>query len=221
MKNRTPRTRKLYKNPPEGLYNYILNQPHILIAGATGSGKSVLMHKLTSCIYSSGAEMIIIDPKKVEFYNYKGCKNVYYTDDPRTAAAYLRATVENMQRRYKVIRRAGRKSSAGLFPDTYIIIDELADLMIQAKREILPLLIQIAQLGRAAGIHLIMATQRSTAGVVSGDLKVNCDCRIALRLPTAQDSRNIIGSPGAEKLPRYGWGLMLTADGLKKIKIKL
>ena len=103
----------------------------------------------------------------------------------------------------------------------YIIIDEFADLMTTQKKQTLPHLIRIAQLGRAANIHLIIATQRPTKDIINGQIKVNIDCRVALRCPTAQDSRNIINVKGAETLPRYGYGYYLTSYGCDLITIPM
>ena len=106
-------------------------------------------------------------------------------------------------------------------PPIYIIIDEFADLMTTQRKTVLPTLCRIAQLGRAAKIHLILATQRPTRDIVNGQIKVNIDCRVALRCPTAQDSRNIIGVKGAEMLPKIGYGLYLTPDTMQPIPVKI
>ena len=106
-------------------------------------------------------------------------------------------------------------------PDIYIIIDEFADLMTTQKRETMPQIIRLAQLGRAANLHLILATQRPTRDIINGQIKVNLDSRIALRCPTAQDSRNIINTKGAETLPRYGFGYYLTPNGCELVKIPM
>ena len=115
-------------------------------------------------------------------------------------------------------RQRIKKSNAA---DIYIIIDEYADLIIQAKKQVEPYIIRLSQLGRAANIHLILATQRPTRDIVTGAIKVNLDSRVALRCSTAQDSRNILDVKGAETLPRYGYAYYRTPEGLKLISIPM
>jgi DNA segregation ATPase FtsK/SpoIIIE-like protein len=124
-----------------------------------------------------------------------------------------------MERRYKSMQFDRIKKSTD--SDVYIIIDEFADLMTTQKRETMPAIIRIAQLGRAANIHLILATQRPTKDIITGQIKVNIDSRVGLRCPTAQDSRNIINIKGAESLPRYGYGYYLTSYGCDLIPIPM
>lgn len=192
----------------------MLEQPHLLIAGATGSGKSVLLNSLIyTALYRSPnrCRFILIDPKRVELIDYKPLQHtIAYASEPPGIAATLVSAVDLMESRYKLMQQQRIKKSNAA--DIYIIIDEFADLMITQKKQCLPLLIRISQLGRAANIHLIAATQRPTRDIISGQIKVNMDSRIALRCPTGQDSRNIINIKGAETLPRYGYGYYLTPE---------
>jgi len=204
-----------------GLCTAILNQPHALIAGATGSGKSVLINSLiyTALYRDPGrVQLVLIDPKRVELVKYKHLPHtINYSSEPDQIAHALIKCVDLMETRYKAMQRRGAVKSTD--PDIYIIIDEFADLITTQKRETLPLLCRIAQLGRAANIHLIIATQRPTSDIINGQIKVNIDCRLALRCPTRRDSQNIINTAGAETLPRYGYGYLLTPDGLQCVAI--
>ena len=212
---------KIKWNTPEGNASGIcldmLKQPHLLIAGATGSGKSVLINSLLyTALYHSPAavRLILIDPKRVELIDYKTLPHVIrYASEPDTIAAALCYAVQLMESRFKAMQGARVKEYDGAH--VYVVIDEFADLMTTQKRQTLPLLQRIAQLGRAARIHLIAATQRPTRDIINGQIKVNMDSRIALRCPTAQDSRNIINVKGAETLPRYGYGYYLTPETMQ------
>lgn len=208
-------------NTPSGSYpllcSDILKQPHTLIAGATGSGKSVLINSIIyTALYSAPCQksFILIDPKRVELWQYKQLPHTLrYASEPSEIAAALAWSVEEMERRFAEMRRKGQKQSDR--PHIYIIVDEFADLMTTQKKQVLPLLCRIAQLGRAANIHLILATQRPTSDIINGQIKVNIDSRLALRCPTAQDSRNIIHYAGAENLPRFGYGYYLTPETMR------
>lgn len=215
--------KKYYKAPggrAPALYGELLNnESHILIAGATGSGKSVLINSIIARALMEHTpatlQFILIDPKKVELNALRRLPHtLYYADETNTAAAALRAAIGIMEGRYKELQRSGAKKYAG--PQIYIIIDEYADLMVTGRKQIEPLITRLIQLGRAAGIHLIIGTQRPTREVISGAIRVNLDCKIALHTATAQDSRNIININGAEALPRYGHAYILNADGLKQ-----
>lgn len=199
----------------------MLKQPHLLIAGSTGSGKSVLLNSL---IYTAlfqaphRCRLILIDPKRVELVEYKQLPHtLIYSSEPPDIAAALFYAVDTMESRYKRMQTARQKQSTE--PHIFIIIDEFADLMTTQKRDTLRPLQRLAQLGRAANLHLIIATQRPTRDIINGQIKVNLDSRIALRCPTAQDSRNIINTKGAETLPRFGFGYYLTPNGCELVKI--
>lgn len=204
-----------------GLCSDILEQPHLLVAGATGSGKSVLINSIiyTALYKDPGSiQLVLIDPKRTELIDYKKLPHtIRYASEPREMVMALQICIDEMERRYKKMQRAHQKKYNG--SHIYIFIDEFADLMTTQKKETLPILQRIAQLGRAANIHLIAATQRPTKDIVNGQIKVNMDSRIALRCPTAQDSRNIINVNGAEQLPRHGFGYYLTPERFEKVPI--
>ena len=213
-------------NTPGGtspaIYSEILQETHILIAGATGSGKSVLINSLVARLLMTEsparARLILIDPKRVELSPLKKLPHcISYANDPETARAALEQAVGLMMMRYSEMEIQGVKKYTG--EAVYIIIDEYADLIVTSKKEIVPLVTRLAQLGRAANIHLIVATQRPTAEVIAGAIRVNLDCKIALHTARAQDSRNIIGEKGAELLPRYGFGIMLNAEKMQQIAL--
>lgn len=201
----------------------MLEQPHLLIAGASGSGKSVVINGLIhTALYKSPATVgfILIDPKRVELIDYKTLPHALaYASEPAGIAATISAAVNLMECRYSRMQAERLKKSNERH--IYIIIDEFADLMTTQKRETLAPLCRLAQLGRAANIHLIIATQRPTKDIVNGQIKVNIDARVALRCPTAQDSRNIINVAGAETLPRNGYGYYLTPDTMHPVLIKI
>lgn len=215
---------KQWYTPGGYYYNHIhdmLNKPHLLIAGSTGSGKSVLLNTLiyTSLLKSpSKVELILIDPKRVELIDYKPLPHtLLYASEPLEIVYALKYAVDLMETRYKAMQLHREKKSNE--SDIYVIVDEFADLMTTQKKETFPLLVRIAQLGRAANIHLILATQRPTSDIINGQIKVNIDNRVALRCPTSRDSQNIINTRGAETLPKYGFGYYLTSDGLQLIEI--
>lgn len=201
----------------------ILEQSHVLIAGATGSGKSVVINSVIyTALYKAPCELklVLIDPKRVELVKYRNLPHtIAYASEPGQIIDTLQKCVGLMESRYKAMQRRGAVKSTET--DVYIIIDEFADLMTTSKRETLPNLCRLAQLGRAANIHLIIATQRPTRDIVNGQIKVNLDSRLALRCPTPQDSRNIIDRKGAETLPRYGYGYYYTPEGLQLVKIPM
>lgn len=205
------------------LYADILKQPHTLIAGATGSGKSVLLNGLiATALYKAPSEcqFILIDPKRVELRSYKELPHtlIHATETPDIIRA-LNYALCLMESRYKRAEEQGLKQSTET--PIYIIIDEFADLMTTAQKYTLTPLCRLAQLGRAANIHLILATQRPTRDIINGQIKVNIDSRVALRCPTAQDSRNIINIKGAEMLPRNGYGYYLTPDTMQPVLVEI
>ena len=201
----------------------MLKQPHLLIAGSTGSGKSVLINSLIyTALYKSPnqCKFILIDPKRVELIDYKPLPHtISYNSELPGILEALQTAIDLMETRYKTMQRQRLKKSNAT--GIYIIIDEYADLIIQAKKQVERYIIRLSQLGRAANIHLILATQRPTRDIITGAIKVNLDCRIALRCPSPQDSRNIIDIKGAETLPRYGYGYYRTAAGLKLVSIPM
>lgn len=206
-------------------YTDLIEQPHVLIAGSTGSGKSVIINGLIHQLMARAVNLVLIDPKRVELAAYtRYMGTVAYADTPADIIRTLKAVVAVMDDRYARLKQRAmydlscKRSDE---EDIYVIIDELADLMTTSKREATPLLARLAQLGRAANIHIIAATQRPTRDLVNGQIAVNFDCRVALHCATAQDSRNIIGVAGAEALPRYGQCYVRTPEGLEYLLVPM
>lgn len=198
----------------------MIHQPHLLIAGATGSGKSVLLHGLVYHLLGAAGnpQLVLIDPKRVELIDYAGQpQTVRHVTEPDDIIRTLSWCCELMDSRYTemMYRADARTRKQYGTPLIYIIIDELADLMTTSKRQVTPLLARLTQLGRAADMHVIAATQRPTRDLINGQIVVNIDARVALKCPTAQDSRNIIGISGAELLPRHGQLIYRSPDGIK------
>lgn len=217
---------KEWRTPPGqvySLYRDMLKQPHLLIAGATGSGKSVVINDLVyTAMYDSPAavQFILIDPKRVELVDYKPLPHtLMYASEPGEMVEALEKAMEITESRYKAMQRQRVKKYPG--GALYVIIDELADLMTTARRQVQPLIQRLAQIGRAANVHIIAATQCPLATVIPTPIKVNFDSRVALRTRSAQDSRNILGLTGCELLPRYGQGYYMTPDGLKLYNIPM
>lgn len=200
------------------LFCDMAKQPHLLIAGATGSGKSVvvngIMHTLlfrSPADIEGGARFILIDPKRVELVAYKDCPHtVLYASEPDTMINALSAAMQITERRYKAMQEARVKKYQG--SDLYIIVDEFADLMTTQRKATVPLVQRLAQIGRAAKVHLIICTQTPISAVLPTQIKCNFDARLGLRTRSDQDSRNILGYSGLEKLPRYGQGIYMTPD---------
>lgn len=193
-----------------------IRQTHLLIAGTTGSGKSVIINNIIyTLLYKSPKEvkLILIDPKRVELVQYKELPHTLaYASEQVDIINTIKNVVNLMEQRFQTMQKQGIKKSKEA--DLYIIIDEYADLITTSKKDIERLICRIAQLGRAAKVHLILATQRPTRDIITGQVKVNIDSRLALRVPTAQDSRNIINIKGTENLAKYGQGYYLTPDTL-------
>lgn len=205
------------------LYKNMLSQPHLLIAGATGSGKSVIINGLVyTALYDSPAavQFILIDPKRVELVDFKPLPHtIKYASEPGEMAQALEMAMEITEHRYKIMQgRHEKKFTGGAL---YVVIDELADLMTTNRRQVQPLIQRLAQIGRAANVHIIAATQCPLASVIPTPIKVNFDSRVALRTRSAQDSRNILGVGGCELLPRYGQGYYMTPDGLTLYNIPM
>lgn len=212
---------------PEGkyytLYADMLKQPHLLIAGATGSGKSVVINGiLYTALYNSPAavKLILIDPKRVELIDYAQLPHTLkYASEPGDMVQALELAMTITERRYKAMQaRHIKKYDGGAI---YVIIDELADLMTTNRRQVQPLLQRLAQIGRAANVHVISATQCPLSAVIPTPIKVNFDSRVGLRTRSRQDSRNILGVGGCELLPRYGQGYYMTPEGLTLYNIPM
>ena len=218
--------KRVWRTPPGSyysLYKNMLEQPHLLVAGATGSGKSVVINGLIyTALYDSPAavQFILIDPKRVELVDYKPLPHtLQYASEPGDMVQALEKAMTITEARYKVMQRDRVKKYQG--GGVYVIIDELADLMTTDRRHVQPLLQRLAQIGRAANVHIIAATQCPLAAVIPTPIKVNFDSRVALRTRSAQDSRNILGVKGCELLPRYGQGYYMTPDGLTLYNIPM
>lgn len=185
------------------LYEEMAAQPHLLIAGATGSGKSVLVNGIISTLlYRSpeSARFILIDPKRVELLRYRNLPHTLaHASEPDTMRAALAEAMRITDERYRDMAARGLLEYDG--GHIYVIIDELADLMTTDKRRVLPLLQRLCQVGRAAHVHVIGATQCPLASVIPTAIKVNFSGIVGLRTATRQHSRNIIDRPGCELLP--------------------
>ena len=222
----------------------IARMPHLLIAGATGSGKSVCINSLIiSLLYKAPPEevrLLMIDPKVVELGVYNGIPHllVPVVTDPRKAAGALGWAVTEMLNRYKLFAQTGVRDLKGFnqiaaqgkrddngelltpMPQIVIIIDELADLMMAASREVEDSICRLAQMARAAGMHLVIATQRPSVDVITGVIKANIPSRIAFTVSSQVDSRTILDGSGAEKLLGKGDMLFHPMDQQKPVRIQ-
>lgn len=202
--------------------------PHLLIAGATGSGKSVCMNAiLVNLLYKNSPNdlrLLLVDPKRVEFVEYNGIAHLLtnvVTETDKTISA-LRWAVAEMERRYQVLAANNRRNIDAFndnpppehekMPYIVVVIDELADLMTQAANEVESSIVRIAQMARAVGMHLIVATQRPSVDVITGLIKANIPARIAFAVPSMADSRTILDQGGADKLLGKGDMLFLGSD---------
>ena len=215
----------------------LAGMPHLLIAGTTGSGKSVCINAVLAGLLLQSPprdlRLILVDPKRVELSNFSGLPHllVPVVVDADPAVAALRWSVMEMEQRYKLFAGHGarnitnfneRAAQLGLrtLPKIVIVIDELADLMMVAANEIEDLICRIAQLARAVGIHLIVATQRPSADIITGLIKANIPSRIAFAVSSGVDSRVILDEMGAEKLLGRGDMLYLPIDAGKAVRLQ-
>ena len=212
----------------------LAGMPHVLIAGTTGSGKSVMLNSwITTLMMRTRPDelrMILVDPKQVEMVNYNGAPHLL-TDvvtDPTKVVSALRWSVGEMEARYKELAAVGVRNLAGYNklttvekkPYIIFVIDELADLMVYAANEVEDLITRIAQKARAVGIHLVLTTQRPSVDVITGLMKANIPSRIAFNVSSMVDSRVIIDMPGAEKLLGRGDMFYLPPDQAKPKRIQ-
>ena len=217
--------------------------PHLLVAGSTGSGKSVCINGIITSIIMRAkpheVKMMMIDPKMVELNVYNGIPHLLapVVTDPRKAAQALKKIVSEMERRYELFSHTGTRNIEGYneyvrvfndeneekhpkLPFIVVIVDELADLMMVASNEVEDAITRLAQMARAAGIHLIIATQRPSVNVITGVIKANIPSRIAFAVSSAIDSRTILDMGGAEKLLGRGDMLFLGAGQSKPVRVQ-
>jgi len=237
-------------------YGNISKMPHALVAGTTGSGKSVMVHSIiTSLLYRNGPEQlrfIMVDPKRVELTLYNGIPHLLtpVITDAKKCILSLKWATKEMERRYEVLQENAVQGIGGYHQDIYapakahfermkekgkdvsdyempeamphilILIDELADIMSSYPRELEALIVRLAQMSRAVGIHLVLSTQRPSVNVITGLIKANIPTRIALKVASLIDSRTILDQPGAEKLLGAGDMLYLAGDMSKPMRIQ-
>ena len=184
--------------------------PHILIAGMTGSGKSVALNSIICSLLKTYAkydiEFLMIDTKRVELSPYKrlGKENCIFIADTNKAIEYLKKICNLIEARYSIMEKDKIRNGSNYFYKQIVIIEELGDLMYESQKEIEKYLVKIARLGRACGVHLVIATQRPTVNVVTGEIKANIGCRLALQTTSVIDSINILGHKGCELLKGKG-----------------
>lgn len=222
----------------------LTKMPHLLIAGATGSGKSVAINVIITSILLKAkphqVKMLMIDPKKVELSVYNGIPHLLspVVSEPKKAARALGKVVAEMERRYELFAKFGVRNLDGYnklvkqqnddhpdevqanLPLILVIVDELADLMMTVSHDVEDAIVRIAQMGRAAGIHMILATQRPSVDVITGLIKANVPSRIAFAVSSGVDSRTIIDTNGAEKLLGRGDMLFEPIDQNKPVRIQ-
>ena len=205
----------------------VANMPHMLIAGATGSGKSVALNTiLCSMLYSAlptTTQFVMVDPKQVELSAYGGLPHLATPIITSAAEAVnaLQAVNVAMDKRYKLMARKRTKNSDTIgLPRTVIVIDELADLMLTSKKAVEDSIIRIAQLGRAAGIHLIVATQKPVVSVITGLIQGNIPAKLALQTASTSDSVRILGHKGAEQLLGRGDAWLKLPDRVQEIRLQ-
>jgi S-DNA-T family DNA segregation ATPase FtsK/SpoIIIE len=215
----------------------LAKMPHLLVAGATGSGKSVCVNGIiTSILYKakpSEVKFIMVDPKMVELNVYNGIPHLMapVVTDPRKAAYALKKVVAEMEHRYELFSKTGCRNIDGYnalmnekgaqpLPYIVVIVDELADLMMVAPGDVEDAICRLAQMARAAGIHMIIATQRPSVDVITGVIKANIPSRIAFAVSSQVDSRTILDSGGAEKLLGRGDMLYLPVGASKPVRVQ-
>lgn len=215
----------------------LAKMPHLLVAGATGSGKSVCINGIiTSILYKAKPDevkFLMVDPKMVELNVYNGIPHLLapVVTDPKRASLALKKIVVEMEKRYELFSKSGTRNVEGynnlmkdnpaaILPYIVVIVDELADLMMVAANDVEDAICRLAQMARAAGIHLIIATQRPSVDVITGLIKANIPSRIAFGVSSNVDSRTILDMPGAEKLLGRGDMLFLPMGASKPVRVQ-
>ena len=206
------------------LLDLILDSPHALIAGTTGSGKSVLMNAiLYNFMINKGVanRLFLIDPKRVELSIYKNLPHVIeYTSDSKRAVCLLRWACQLMDERYQEMEKQNRRQYDG--GHIYIFIDEIADLMLSDERKQIERYLQrLTAVGRASNIHVIIATQLIRADILTTKITGNIPLKIALRCVNSLESRQIVGVKGAENLPHHGQGLLLSPKFTQVMRVDI
>ncbi|SDT47221.1 DNA segregation ATPase FtsK/SpoIIIE, S-DNA-T family [Paenibacillaceae bacterium GAS479] len=221
----------------QSIVGNLAKMPHLLVAGATGSGKSVCINGIiTSILYKAAPDevkFLMIDPKMVELNMYNGIPHLLapVVTDPRRASLALKKIVVEMEKRYEQFSKSGTRNIEGynslmkdnpaaVLPYIVVIVDELADLMMVAAKDVEDSITRLAQMARAAGIHLIIATQRPSVDVITGVIKANIPSRIAFGVSSQVDSRTILDMVGAEKLLGRGDMLFLPVGMSKPIRVQ-
>ncbi|HLS10342.1 DNA translocase FtsK [Lentibacillus sp.] len=229
----------------DAVVSELSKMPHLLIAGATGSGKSVCVNGIITTILMRAkpheVKMMMIDPKKVELNVYNGIPHLLtpVVTDPKKASRALKKVVAEMERRYDLFSETGTRNIEGYneyiqkynqtvqeeekqphLPYIVVLVDELADLMMVASNDVEDAITRLAQMARAAGIHLILATQRPSVDVITGVIKANIPSRIAFSVSSATDSRTILDAGGAEKLLGRGDMLFMPVGSSKPVRVQ-
>ena len=213
----------------------LVEMPHLLVAGSTGSGKSIALNSMiVSLLYQASPQNLrleLIDPKMVEFSHFRGLPHLHgeVVTESDEAINVLNGLTDTMDQRYRLLNENNSrniteynaaKADIEMIPHIVLVIDELADLLMQEGKIAEEPIVRLAQKARAAGIHLIMATQRPTADVITGLIKTNVPARLAFRVSSNVDSRVILNQKGAESLQGKGDGLFLnpSAKGLLRLQ---